>query len=77
MIDCLKLLALVVLILALPVWFLEGCITTRVTVVHPEIPCVITNTDLGVFDSGQIFEHTSIDCKEAEKERDEPAPATD
>lgn len=71
-----KLLALVVLILALPVWFLEGCTNTRVVVVHPEIPCVITSTDLGVFDAGQIFDRTSIDCKEAEKERDEPAPAT-
>lgn len=70
--ECLKLLAFVVVVLAIPIMFLEGCVRTRVTIVHPEIPCVITNTGIGMRGSEQLYERTAIDCKEAEEEKTQP-----
>lgn len=42
---------------------LPGCATTKVSVIHDEIPCVIVQTEIDLVPGlERIYEKTTIDC---------------
>jgi hypothetical protein len=45
------------------IFALEGCISTSVSVLHDEIPCILTKTEFDLFPSQiMLYEKTVIDC---------------
>ena len=46
------------------IFFMEGCMSTNVRIIHDEIPCVMTETHFGVWQGNSIYERQQIDCSD-------------
>ena len=63
-IECAKLGLFVLALLTGIIFWLEGCMSTQVRILHDEIPCVITETQLGVWQGNSLFERQKINCED-------------
>jgi hypothetical protein len=63
-IECAKLGLFVLALLTTIIFFMEGCMSTNVRILHDEIPCVMTETHFGVWQGNSIYERQQIDCSE-------------
>lgn len=60
--ECAKLGLFVLALLTGIIFCLEGCLSTKVTVIHDEIPCIMTQTNIDMIPGKDFYDRTVIDC---------------
>lgn len=60
--ECAKLGLFVLALLTGIIFFLEGCISTKVSVINDEIPCIMTTTAIDILPGENFYDRTVIDC---------------
>jgi hypothetical protein len=60
--ECAKLGLFVLALLTGIIFCLEGCLSTKVTVIHDEIPCIMTQTNVDILPGKDFYDRTVIDC---------------
>ena len=60
--ECAKLGLFVLALLTGIIFCLEGCLSTKITVIHDEIPCIMTQTDVDILPGKDFYDRTVIDC---------------
>jgi hypothetical protein len=56
-------LGLFVLVLLSGIIFaLEGCVSTKVSVLHDEMPCIMTTVEVDILPGKNFYDRTVIDC---------------